>query len=101
NPDIEIDVLTPHHKDYYAGNRQVATDDEDPVPIPFPAYSKGHVFAFGVIEMKPSLSMDSSSSYSIDGLVELAQLWLKNELQVLGIGAKTSAVYGWFSDVTF
>ncbi len=87
---LELDVLTCHHMDYYRGDREVATDDEDPNPVFFPAVAAGHVFAFEVL---PLCGSD-------EGLVGKARTWLSEGFSTFGIGAKASAGYGWFEDVT-
>lgn len=82
---IEIDVITCHHMDYYAGKRKVATDDEDPNPVKFPAIAAGNIFAFCLI------SLNHKPEY-----LDAASNWLQKGLKLFGIGAKTAAGYGWF-----
>jgi len=84
-PDLELDVLTCHHPDYYRGELEmpVALDTESPVPVVFPALAPGHLFCFAVIGRDQKL-------------VAQARSWLRNGLQIFGIGAKTAAGYGWF-----
>lgn len=82
----EVDILNVHHRDYYAGKRETATDDENPILCYFPVVKAGQKFRFA-IRRKRSLS---------DGDFRLAQKWLKTGLSLLGVGAKTSAGYGWF-----
>ena len=85
---LELDVLTCHHRDYYANDAPdaVATDTEEPVPVVFPAVASGHVFAF---PLAPLRGADTR-------LVAQARDWLKTGLQTFGLGAKTNAGYGWF-----
>jgi CRISPR type III-B/RAMP module RAMP protein Cmr6 len=87
---LELDVVTCHHRDYYAGQLLVATDTEEPNPVVFPAVAPGHVFAFALRPMRGAAS----------GLVMHARNWLQTGLQTFGLGAKTNAGYGWFNDVT-
>ena len=81
---LELDIVTSHHPKYYKKAQPTATDDEDPVPVIFPAVAAGHMFAFHVWPLRKS------------GLVGRAQDWLKKGLEMFGLGAKTNAGYGWF-----
>ena len=83
---LELDVVTCHHPEYYRGDRLVATDDEDPNPVVFPAVSPGHVFGFALAAL-PNCSTD---------LIRQACEWLALGLSTFGLGAKTAAGYGWF-----
>jgi CRISPR type III-B/RAMP module RAMP protein Cmr6 len=91
--DLETDVLTPHHKQYYEGKIGVATDDEDPVPVCFPAVAAGAIYTF------PILPVGAPSSDHTTHLPH-AKTWLLTGLTLLGIGAKTAAGYGAFADAT-
>jgi len=93
DPGIELDVLTPHHKDYYEGELTVATDTEDPVPVYFPTIKQqkdGDYFTFPLI---PLLRIEA-------GDLARAKAWLGFGLELFGLGAKTNAGYGWFANVT-
>lgn len=83
---LELDVVTCHHREYYAGKSPTATDTEEPVPVVFPAVAPGHVFTFA---LAPLRGADAQ-------LVETARTWLATGLSVFGLGAKTAAGYGWF-----
>lgn len=85
---VETDVLTPHHTAYYKGDKKVATDDEDPVPIVFPAVAKGTGYQFTL------LPRDGNQN---PARLESATQWLSDALSLFGLGAKTNAGYGWFS----
>ncbi len=84
---LDLDIVTCHHRDYYTGSRKVATDDEEPNPVVFPAVAAGHVFGLGLVPIR------------IGGSEELswARTWLATGLAAFGLGAKTNAGYGWFS----
>gem|GEM_PF-5039651 len=84
--ELELDVVTCHHFYYYRRNLQIATDTEEPIPVVFPAVAAGHVFAF-------PLALLRKTHYPV---IDWAQTWLKTGLSKFGIGAKTSAGYGWF-----
>lgn len=83
---LELDVVTCHHAEYYAGKSAKATDTEQPIPVIYPAVSAGHVFAFAITPIRKA---DAK-------LVNLARKWLITGLKVFGLGAKTNAGYGWF-----
>lgn len=89
DPGLVLDVLTPHHKDYYEGKLETATDTEEPVPVFFPAVKEqgeNDHFTFPLIPLRRA---DTS-------LLNFAQEALRTGLEVFGIGAKTNAGYGWF-----
>jgi len=91
---LELDVVTCHHPDYYAQKsdksgrllKPVATDDEDPNPVAFPAVAAGHVFAFALAPLRNCPA----------DVMQQARLWLALGLSTFGLGAKTAAGYGWF-----
>jgi CRISPR type III-B/RAMP module RAMP protein Cmr6 len=78
---LTMDVLTPHHKQYYEGEGE-PLGWEKPVPIQFLAASKGVEYRV-VIEGDPAW-------------VEKAAEWLALALAERGIGGKTRAGYGRF-----
>lgn len=90
-PDLELDVLTPHHTKYYQGNPgfEGAPDTESPVPVFFPAVrpqsGKEH-YIF------PLVPLPRHQAKHLDH----ARNWLMHGLSLLGIGAKTAAGYGYF-----
>lgn len=91
-PDLELDVVTCHHPEYYAGKRgDDFSDNESPNPVVFPTVAPGHIFAFALVPDRPDTDR---------GLVAVARRWLLTGLQEYGLGAKTNAGYGWFEDVT-
>lgn len=81
---LVVDVVTCHHPKYYEGKRDKAFDDEEPIPCPFPAVEAGTKFVFTVV---PAMS-----EYDVNSAIRI----LKQGLVWNGIGAKTSAGYGWF-----
>jgi len=91
DPRLELDVVTPHHTKYYESNdpNAVATDTEDPIPVIFPAVKaqkETEHFTFPLIPLRRAQAGD----------ILHAKRWLANGLELLGIGAKTNAGYGWF-----
>jgi hypothetical protein len=87
---LELDVVTCHHRDYYGGKLQVATDTEEPNPVLFPAVAPGHVFTFALHKLRNGSAAE----------LQRARTWLQTGLQTFGLGAKTNAGYGWFWVVT-
>jgi CRISPR type III-B/RAMP module RAMP protein Cmr6 len=89
DPGLELDVVTPHHTAYYERRNPVAPDTEDPVPVYFPAVKpqeKNQHFAFPLIPL----------SRAADGDLQIAKTFLSQGLELMGLGAKTRAGYGWF-----
>lgn len=84
---LETDILNVHHREYYGMGRKVATDDENPTLCYFPVVAADSEFRFTVKRVRRSLS---------DEDFKKAEMWLKTALSLHGIGAKTSAGYGWF-----
>lgn len=92
DPGLELDVLTPHHNKYYEGKDPAyatAPDTEDTVPVFFPAIKPqlpGSCFTFSLIPLRLAAAGDLNN----------AKTWLAHGLELLGIGAKTHAGYGFF-----
>ena len=82
---LDVDVLTCHHMDYYAGRKEVATDDENPNPQFFPVVKAGVSFRFIMVPLRGGGTQ-----------LKFAKDCLKQALEINGIGAKTAAGYGWF-----
>lgn len=87
-PYLHVDIMTPHHQEYYA-KRGDAGDWESPVPLPFLAVAPGQRFLFAF------RSLASSDEQAKDDLLQAAAL-LPAALDWLGIGAKKSSGYGRF-----
>ena len=85
---LVTDIVNCHHPKYYASKDAYATasDDEQPNPQFFPAVEKGATFLFTLVPMRGAAG---------DDLVH-AKAWLIKAIQESGVGAKTSAGYGWF-----
>ena len=79
------DVLTKHNDPMDDG----PMDTKNPLPIVFPAVERGAQFEFIVAPARPGVSPDD---------VQLAAKWLRGALKYNGVGAKTSAGYGWFKE---
>jgi CRISPR type III-B/RAMP module RAMP protein Cmr6 len=83
---LELDVMSPHHPDYYAGRNAIPHDCEDPVPITFLRIRVGARF---------ELALLAGANGSPDDFAR-AQRVLTAGLADLGLGAKTSSGYGLF-----
>lgn len=85
---LEIDIINPHFPDYYRQGSSLVppTDWQNPEPVPFLAVAPGTRFLFAVgWRGKPDTDR-----------LGRAVAWLKRGLRELGVGAKTSAGYGYF-----
>jgi hypothetical protein len=91
-PVLVVDMVNPHYRDYYAGRRQRATDDESPIPNYFPAVEAGAAFGFAVLLNR----VPTGNGVSADDLLNQAKQWLERAVTRKGVGAKTAAGYGWF-----
>lgn len=89
---LEPDVVTSHHSKYYSSKETnaVAKDNEQPVPNFFPTVKAQATFKFTIVP----------SRNASDENIKLATQWLAKALTINGIGAKTAAGYGWFTDET-
>jgi len=76
---LDQDVLTPHHSGYHTGSG-VASDFEDPTPVPFLAVPPGTRFLLAVGGQR------AWAEFAIRRLAEAVADW--------GVGAKTAAGYG-------
>jgi CRISPR type III-B/RAMP module RAMP protein Cmr6 len=81
-PDLEVDILTPHHQGYYAGIDAVAADWDEPVPVPFLTVAPRTEFLFWVRGNEEDVGQ-------VEAVLSLGLEWL-------GIGGKKSAGYGVF-----
>jgi CRISPR-associated protein Cmr6 len=91
DPEFTLDVLTPHHSDYYASKdaKAEAMDNEDPVPVFFPAVKAqeaDNYFSFPMLPLR----------FGNEERLDLAYRSLSVGLGFFGIGAKANAGYGWF-----
>jgi CRISPR-associated protein Cmr6 len=88
---IVVDITNVHTPDYYHMGREADLAKETPKPNTFPAVERGAEFAFPIILN----GLDPAPA-----LLEAARDWLLAALTQNGIGARTAAGYGWFSDIT-
>ena len=85
---LVTDIVNCHHMKYYGSDNPsaVATDDEAPNPQFFPAVESGTTFLFTLVPLRGAGEEE----------IKLAKGWLIKALTKNGVGAKTSAGYGWF-----
>lgn len=96
---LEVDVLTPHHRDWIAvangaeaSEDALPTDWDEPTPIHFLTAAAGTEFSFGVA-LRPGVALPKGES--LDHLAGA----LTAALEQLGLGAKTGRGYGGFGSV--
>ncbi|HNQ74172.1 MAG TPA: type III-B CRISPR module RAMP protein Cmr6 [Verrucomicrobiota bacterium] len=91
SPPVTKVLITPHHQKYYASKSAaaVATDDDNPIPVLFPAIGQARdtLYAFGLIFARRS---------GLDLRPQVAA-WLKYGLENLGIGSRTTHGFGVFA----
>jgi CRISPR/Cas system CMR subunit Cmr6 (Cas7 group RAMP superfamily) len=100
--DLELDVATPHHKEYYGRKKDhsgrltmpIALDTEETEPVLFPAVVRGVVFRFVTLPLSRIPITPSERNV----LNRQANQWLRTGLETMGIGGKTSAGYGFLRD---
>jgi len=85
-PKFQLDILNPHYPNYYRTQGQNPPADWD---------SPRPVFFLTVTETPYRFAIAAQSEQD-NRLLELAEKWLKGALRELGIGAKTSADYGYW-----
>jgi len=88
-PKFTLDIMNPHFPDYYRTEGKKAPSDwQSPKPVFFLTVSHTpYVFAI------------SARTNDANDLLPTAEKWLKGALGELGIGAKTSADYGYWEVV--
>ena len=85
-PHLELDMLNPHYPDYYRpGTTAYPTDWQSPVPVYFMTVAAPTKFLFGV-----------GSRRKDDDAVAKVAGWLREALENMGIGGKTTSGYGYF-----
>lgn len=87
-PQIKLDVMNPHYSEYYPKDSDIPPADWlSPIPV-----------YFLTVEYTPFLFGLAARSKEANELVEVAAQWLTSGLKELGVGAKTAAGYGYFTD---
>ena len=83
---FDLDIMNAHYPKYY-GESQLPTNSQDPNPVLFLTVAKT-TFLFALAPRRPQDAADT----------QLAIQWLQKALQEYGVGGKTSAGYGYFTD---
>jgi len=88
---LELDIMNPHYGKYYSDekNNIPPADYLTPVPIKFLAIPKKVKFYFTV-----SNTIRTNSNE----IILVAQMWLQDALDKVGVGAKTAVGYGYFTN---
>ena len=85
---LELDVMTPHYKDYYEG-KSFPVDTINPEPHLFLTVKKDTCFEFS---LRPSTILKGHH----DSLLNETKKLIIEALTTFGIGAKTGSNYGYF-----
>ena len=88
-----MDVITPHHKDYYSDktNTKPPADTENPTPIPFLTVARGTEFLFA-FKVRDPIKVNATLAAKLKNfIIEVGENF--------GFGAKTSSGYGYFKAV--
>ena len=94
-PKFKVDIMNPHYPEYYQG-KNFPTDWQNPNPIKFLTVENTK-FRFTVLVNKARLNRDDKDDYAKD-VANYAWEMLKEALEELGVGAKTSVGYGYFNE---
>jgi CRISPR-associated protein Cmr6 len=87
-PTLEWDIMNPHYPKYYSGE-EYPTNWQSPVPVHFLVVASQTEFRFAI-----------GWRGAVEATLQTqAQNWLVQGLNQLGVGAKTSAGYGYFQSV--
>jgi CRISPR-associated protein Cmr6 len=90
-PTLQVDVMNPHYGKYYSestdsrGRPIPPTDCLSPKPVYFLTVAEGCEFAFAVAPRDGN-----------EALAETAAGWLREALDEMGVGAKTTSGYGYW-----
>ncbi len=91
-PFLELDVMTPHYKDYYDNpTKNPPADWYNPVPLHFLTVPAGIKYCFRLAD-RLNLGWKEPDS----DLLKKAKQLLSSALKEQGVGAKTSVDYGYF-----
>lgn len=86
-PRLKLDVMNPHYPDYYRSKRrQPPAGWQSPIPVYFIVVDSGARFLFGVRVRNGAREIAAQASE-----------WLRQALQEMGVGGKTTSGYGYWS----
>jgi CRISPR-associated protein Cmr6 len=86
---LKLEVITPHHSDFYSGKTERPTDFDSPVPIPFIAFT-------GEFDIAVSCNSEQQGNE----WQHLTMALIAESLKNWGVGAKTSSGYGRMENIT-
>ncbi|KAA3657432.1 MAG: type III-B CRISPR module RAMP protein Cmr6 [Calditrichaeota bacterium] len=110
---LHTDILNPHYSDYYKDPKNhVPSDDQKPIPVQFLAVKPQTEFNFYFyIQNLPNATaprdreekerVEILQSFTEDALQNKVEKWLQTALGECGVGAKTTAGYGYFDTGAF
>lgn len=97
NPEIEVDIMTPHNSEYYGSRNKAPADYYEPIPIPFLTVGKKTAFRF-TLAVQPGDNVEiTSGAFAGKKVLDVARMGLEKALKEQGIGAKTAVGYGFMA----
>lgn len=97
NPEIEVDIMTPHNTEYYGSKNKAPADYHEPHPIPFLTVGKKTAFRF-TLAIRPEDNVEIKSGvFAGKKVLDVARRELEKALREQGIGAKTAVGYGFMA----
>ncbi|MDI6809665.1 MAG: type III-B CRISPR module RAMP protein Cmr6 [Candidatus Eisenbacteria bacterium] len=90
---LELDVMTPHYKEYYDDPSNPPADWYNPVPLHFLTVPVGVKYCFRLADRHNLAEKETP-----DNLLGKAMSILKSALTEHGVGAKTAVDYGYFKE---
>ncbi len=90
-PEMKVEIMTPHHQDYFLGGNSLPTDEESPIPIMFlavPPSSPTTLRVSADLELLRSSDLRNTWKSKLDHLIDVSYEF--------GFGAKSSVGYGYF-----
>lgn len=88
--EMSVEIMTPHHGEYYQQGKRGPHNSESPIPIPFLAVPAKSKFTF-FVECNGALLRDDTLRQTWRNLLEAA---FEHAGKWLGFGAKTAVGYG-------
>ena len=92
---LEVDITNVHYPKYYQTGTVAELRNENPRPNFFPVVKAGTEFAF-FLSVNDQYKRAEDTQQLLDKAVKL----LQDAIALSGMGAKTGAGYGWFTDLT-
>lgn len=98
---LDVDVLTPHYKNYYDKSKnEPQADNHSPEPLKFLTVPANVIYQFSLLDMEcPDMTKEAAASLTEDDILKLAKDILIKALMESGIGAKTNVFYGYFKKI--